>query len=153
IGPAGPVRLVTGTVQNNTLYFLSKTMELYAVSLDGRVQWHTPVQRKIETLRVDGGRVYAASTDTGELFVLDAASGAITASTKIAPKNLMIAYAGPDAVVSYSEKSVYGIDPLTGVQRWEYPVAFTSKEVMYFKGVVIARTSSTQLAVLEAETG
>jgi outer membrane protein assembly factor BamB len=152
LGALGAVALASGMVHENTLYFQSKALELYAVALDGGELWHTPLKRRIQSLREDRGRVYAGM-NTGELIILDAGSGAIAANQKIAPKDLVLDYADADIVIASGEKAVYGLDPATGAKRWEYSATFSPKEVMYFKGVVTAKTSATQLSALDAETG
>jgi outer membrane protein assembly factor BamB/TolB-like protein len=151
----GRVRLAAAAVQAGTLYFLSKTKELYAAGLTSGPppRWHTPLNRKIETLRVNGGRIYAAGADTGELLILDEQTGAVNATVNMPAKKVMIEYAGSDAVVVSADKTIYGLDPLTGVTRWEYAADLEAKDVRYFKGIVITKTAATQLSALDAETG
>jgi outer membrane protein assembly factor BamB len=129
-------------------------LELYAVSLDGNIRWHTPIQRKISSLYVDhsGGRIYAG-TQTGELLILDEATGILASSIKLAAKHLMIHHADGEAIVISSEKSLYGLQPWAAGKRWEFPIAPAPNPVTYFKGIVAARTSDTQVSALDVHTG
>lgn len=149
---------VTALAHEHTLYLPSAADELLAVDLergtaaDRRVRWRTPLQRKVHSLGVYGARVYA-STQSGDLLILDAGSGTLQASRKIAGKELGIDYAGDDIVVASSDEAVFGLDPKTGVKQWDYPSNARAQKPLYFKGVVILQTSPTQISALDAQTG
>ena len=154
-GPIGITAVVPAVVQDGVLYFLSSTKELYAVTLgegSASLLWHTPTGRTIESLREAGGRLYALSPDAGELMVLDAATGAIAAVVPIAT-GVTIEDASPAMVIATGEKAVYGIDPISGMKRWEYPATAPQIDIAVVKGVVIARTGAAQISALDRDSG
>jgi outer membrane protein assembly factor BamB/TolB-like protein len=151
----GAPMVASAAVQGSTFYFLSRTKELYAVRLgesSASLLWHTPAERFIESIREADGRLYLASPETGKLLVLDAATGATVAVVPIA-SGLHIDEASTSIVIGRAEAMVYGIDPVTGTTRWEYPAGISRKDITVVKGVVMARTSETHISALDRDTG
>jgi tetratricopeptide (TPR) repeat protein len=105
----------------------------------------------MQSIRVHGNHLYLG-TDGGELIVMDAATGAISHTTKITDKPLLIDYAGDDAVLVGSNNTLYGLDPL-GAKKWEYPSVDPLAEATYFNGTVTVYTSPLQMSALDVVTG
>src|SRR5206468_2847088 len=98
-------------------------------------------QKALRDLAASGGRVYA-TTDAGELLIVDEQSGTIAAS-KIGNQALDLDYAGDDVVIVSSPDAVYGLKPETGARQWDYRPQSRTKRPLYFKGTVIVETSGT----------
>jgi hypothetical protein len=113
--------------------------------------WHVPIHKEMQAIRVHGSQLYLG-TDDGELIVMDAASGAITKTTKLTNKPLLIDYAGGDAVIVGSNNTLYGLNPL-GAKRWEYPSVDPLAEATYFNGTITVYTSPQQLSSLDVVSG
>ena len=148
--PFGTRIAAQAVLQGNQLYVVSKAAELVAVDLEKGVRWKTPLPRRVASLGVGAG-VYAG-TETGELMVIDRDSGAITATTDLAPRAIRVDHAANDLVIATADTGIFGLDP-SGKKRWMYPSTVPSSGALYFKGVVAARTSSTQITTLDAKTG
>jgi TolB-like protein/outer membrane protein assembly factor BamB len=148
----GPKWLVAAVLDGSRLYVLSKDLEFVAIDLrKPRIVWRTPLQKKIQPMRVHGNRVYLGS-ETGEVIVLDTVSGAVTATTKLTDKPVVIDYAGDDGEVARSNGTVFGLGT-TGVKSWEYPLSVAVDEAMYFNHAIVEATSPTQLTTLDVRTG
>jgi len=145
-----------GLVDNNTLYFISSANELHAVDLNPaaaankKVLWKTPLQTKFQTLYASATHLYAGAP-TGELLVVDRASGAVRSSKKISERPLNITYAGSDIVLGNTPGTLYGFEPGTGNKLWE--AANVNPNAAYFKGLVFVQSSISQLGMLDATTG
>jgi outer membrane protein assembly factor BamB/TolB-like protein len=150
IAPFGTRVVAQAVLQGNQLYVVSKAAELLAVDLDKGIRWKTPLPKKVSSLRVGAG-VYAG-TETGELMVIDRDSGAITATTELAARAVSVDHAANDLVIASADAAIFGLDP-SGKKLWVYPSTVPSTGAFYFKGVVVARTSSTQITTLDAKTG
>jgi outer membrane protein assembly factor BamB/TolB-like protein len=157
-GLFGSFVTVPAVINDNTVYFASDQNEIVAIDLTPataaarRQRWKTPPQRPIRELAQSGGRIYA-TTDAGELLVVDAQSGAIAAA-KIGGQALDLDYSGDDIVIVSSPDAVYGLRPETGARQWEYRPSARTKRPVYFKGTVIVETAGTsRIAAIDAETG
>jgi len=151
LGFYGTTQRVQAVIDQNALYVVSNAQELVAVDLTARrVQWKTPLNRKVTSLRVKGGRAYAG-TETGELIVIDAAKGAILQTAKLAPRALSLDYLGDDIVIATADTAIFALDA-SGKKRWDYPSS-VAKGVVVLKGIVAARTSATQITTFDAKTG
>src|SRR2546427_1944088 len=151
LGFYGTTQRVQAVIDQNALYVVSNAQELVAVDLSARrVQWKTPLNRKVTSLGVKGGRAFAG-TDTGELIVIDAAKGVILQTAKLAPRALSLDYLGDDIVIATADTAIFGLDP-SGKKRWDYPSS-VAKGAVVFKGIVAARTSATQITTFDAKTG
>ena len=155
--------LVAAVLEGNTLYVLSRDLDLCAIDLTGarpnpnarpnalRVRWRTPLKKKPQSIRIHGNRLYLG-TDAGELIVIDTAAGAITNTTKLTEQIVIIEYAGDDAVLVRSNNTLYGIEPL-GAKKWEYPSIAPKEETTYFNRVITVYTAPLQLSALDVATG
>jgi serine/threonine protein kinase len=79
----GTTVVTTAVLDGNSLYVLSKALDLYAIDVDaGRLQWRIPIRKAVSSLRAQGGHVYAG-TDTGDVIIMDAATGTIAGVTSL----------------------------------------------------------------------
>ncbi len=157
LGILGTLPTVESVVSGNALYFVSAAGEIVALDLSkgvvaNRQRWRTPPQKQIRGMRVHGSRVYA-TTESGELLIVDSRSGSVVMS-KVATKILDADYSGDDVVIASSPDDVFGLNPETGAEQWKYPASVRTKSPFYFKGAVILETSgTTRLSALDAKTG
>ena len=145
--------VVNAAIDAKALIVVSAAQEVLSVDLNARtLRWKTPLpNKKVASLRMLAGRVYAG-TESGELLALDGATGAVLSTTKLSPRKLTVDYAARDLIVASADTAIFGVDA-SGHKRWEYPSTLPAKSVQVFKGVIAARTSSTQITTLDARTG
>jgi outer membrane protein assembly factor BamB/TolB-like protein len=149
---AGTTWLVGAVLDGNTVYVLSNDSQLCAVDVrNGRVRWKTPLQGRFQRLRVWRNHIYAGM-ESGEVIVIDAASGAITTTTKLTNRPVLIDYAGDNFVFARSDNTLFCLSP-SGVKKWEHAPADPNHEATYFNGTILIYTSALQISALEAETG
>jgi serine/threonine protein kinase/outer membrane protein assembly factor BamB len=144
--------LVGAVLRGNTVYFLSNDLQMCAADvLNGRVLWKTPLPRRFQEMRVQGNLVYVGM-ETGEIMVMNAASGAITATTKLTDQPVQIDYAGDDGVIARSNNTLFSLS-VEGAKKWEHSPVIPLGEVTWFKGAILIYTSLVQISALDAGTG
>jgi serine/threonine protein kinase/outer membrane protein assembly factor BamB len=149
-----PIWLVGAMAQGNVLFVLSKDLDFVAIDLSRyRILWRAPLKRKVHQIRVYGNRLYLA-TIVGEAIVLDAASGAVRNTIKIAGPDVgvILDHVGGAGLLIRANLTLYNFT-LNGKKRWEYQPVAPIGPVTYFGQTAILYNTLEQLSAVDVETG
>ncbi len=145
-------------LRDRVLYLWTKDKALAAVDLkpetktELRMLWRLPMENAPRSIVAEGNGLFV-STDAGEIFSFDAATGKQRGLFRPADQALTIAGVGQGILLAGSADAVYGVDAATGRKKWDYPNRSAAKDLHLFQGAAVFQSGAHEITCLDAQTG